>query len=202
MYNMITMKKGKSRLNIGCVTDGIIYEYQVKAWEAIISSAQEKDVNLFTFVGGRLRSGQGFDVYANQVYNLVTPRSIDGLIVLSSAIGGEVTTEEIGNFCRKYLPLPVVNISLAIEGIPSILIDNRSEVKKALSHLIEDHNCRNIAFIQGTVYNQESQERYQAYLETLAEYHIPVNESLIFIGGFLIGGFLRVGGREAVKVLL
>ena len=191
------MERGKHRLNIGCVVDEILSEYEEEAWEAIISEAQGKDVNIFTFVGGRLHSRQEFDVYANQVYGLITPHSIDGFIILSSAIGGEIPTKEIGDFCKKCLPLPMVSIGLEIENIPSMVIDNKGEIKKALSHLIEDHGRRNIAFIRGPIYNPEAQERYEAYLEALAEHHIPVDENLIFVGNFL-----KPMGPEAVRVLL
>lgn len=191
------MERRKHRLNIGCIVDEIIYEYQTKAWKAIISGAQGENANLFTFTGKRLHSQQGFDAYANQVYSLINSQSIDGLIILSSTLEGETPEEKVEYFCRKYLLLPVVSIGLEIKDIPSVVIDNKINIKKALSHLIEDHGRRNIAFIRGFVCNQEAQERYEAYLEALAEHHIAINEGLIFIGNFL-----KPAGQEAVRVLL
>ena len=191
------MERKKYRLNIGCIVDEIIYEYQTKIWGTLISNAQKENINLFTFVGARLHSEQGFDVYANHVYSLINSQSIDGLIILSSTLVGKIPKEKIEEFIKKYLPLPMVSVGLEMENLPSLLIDNKGEVKKALSHLVEDHGYRNIAFIRGPVNNQEAQERYEAYLETLTEYHIPINEDLIFVGEFL-----KPSGQEAVRVLI
>jgi len=187
------MNREKYRLNIGCVVDTIIYEYQARVWEGIVGGAKEKDVNLFTFAGGVTYSSHFFDINADHVYNLANPQSVDGLIVLSATLGSYAS----GDFYKKYLPLPMVSVGLEIENIPSVLIDNKGGMKQALSHLIEDHGYKDIAFIRGPAYNPEAEERYQAYLETLAEHSIPIKEELI-----VTGNFLRPSGQEAVGVLL
>ena len=115
------MNREKYRLNIGCVVDTIIYEYQARVWEGIVGGAKEKDVNLFTFAGGVTYSSHFFDINADHVYNLANPQSVDGLIVLSATLGSYAS----GDFYKKYLPLPMVSVGLEIENIPSVLIDNK-----------------------------------------------------------------------------
>lgn len=187
------MNREKYRLNIGCVVDTIIYEYQAKVWGGIVREAKEKDVNLLTFAGGVTYSNHFLGINADHVYNLANPQNVDGLIVLSATLGSYAS----GDFGKKYLPLPMVSVGLEIEDMPSILIDNKGGMKQALSHLIEDHGHKDIAFIRGPAYNPEAEERYQAYLETLAEQNIPIKEELI-----VTGNFLRPSGQKAAEVLL
>ncbi len=187
------MNREKYRLNIGCVVDTIIYEYQAKVWGGIVREAKEKDVNLLTFAGGVTYSNHFLGINADHVYNLANPQNVDGLIVLSATLGSYAS----GDFGKKYLPLPMVSVGLEIEDMPSILIDNKGGMKQALSHLIEDHGHKDIAFIRGLAYNPEAEERYQAYLETLAEHNIPIKEELI-----VTGNFLRPSGQKAAEVLL
>jgi len=187
------MNREKYRLNIGCVVDTIIYEYQAKVWGGIVREAKEKDVNLLTFAGGVTYSNHFLGINADHVYNLANPQNVDGLIVLSATLGSYAS----GDFGKKYLPLPMVSVGLEIEDMPSILIDNKGGMKQALSHLIEDHGHKDIAFIRGPAYNPEAEERYQAYLETLAEHNIPIKEELI-----VTGNFLRPSGQKAAEVLL
>jgi len=48
-----------------------------------------------------------------------------------------------------------------------------------LQHLVEVHGLRRIAFIRGPEHNEEADNRFKAYLETLAAYNIPVDPQLI-----------------------
>lgn len=186
-------KRKASRPTIGVLVDTILYEYQSKIWKGIVDSAEGKNINLICFVGRRIYPD--FDIYANKIYDLIGPKNVDGLIIMSAAISSDL--EKTKEFCKKYFPLPIVSIGLEVEGIPSILVDNRSGIKEALTHLIEHHGYRRIAFIRGPLNHQEAEERYNSYLETLAQYNIPFDSQLI-----VNGDFLRLSGVEGIKTLL
>ena len=66
-----------------------------------------------------------------------------------------------------------------------------------VSHLIEVHGRRKIAFIRGLETSQDAEERYLAYVETLNQYHIPVDPNLI-----VSGNFQRNSGTAAIKELI
>ena len=64
-------------------------------------------------------------------------------------------------------------MGMVLPSFPSIRIDMRDGMHKLLSHLIEQHGRRKIAFIRGLEVSQDAEERYQAYLETLKQFGLP-----------------------------
>jgi hypothetical protein len=54
----------------------------------------------------------------------------------------------------------------------------------AVSHLIQTHGCRRIAFIQGPAGHPTSLNRYNAYLDALTAFDIPFDPALVTPGDF------------------
>ncbi|GIE28056.1 hypothetical protein Ait01nite_011010 [Actinoplanes italicus] len=66
---------------------------------------------------------------------------------------------------------PVVLVGHTLEGldVPAVLPDNSAGIRAVVTHLIRDHGCRRIAFT-GFLAVTDVRERYDAYLEVLAEH--------------------------------
>jgi anti-anti-sigma regulatory factor len=73
---------------------------------------------------------------------------------------------------------------LELENIPSILVSNHQGMYEAVTHLIETHNYRRIAFIRGPAGHPEAEERYRAYTEALAAFGLPLDPDLVAPGVF------------------
>jgi DNA-binding LacI/PurR family transcriptional regulator len=71
------------------------------------------------------------------------------------------------------------NVLTALEGIPSLVLDHYQAMRAVLTHLIEAHGCRRIAFVRGPAQHMGIEERYRAYTETLADYGLPFNPTLV-----------------------
>ena len=99
-------------------------------------------------------------------------------------------------FCQRYAPLPMISMGMVLPSIPSIRIDMRDGMRKLLSHLIEDHGRRRIAFIRGLEVSQDAEDRYQAYCETLEQYGLPFDPGLV-----VPGDFRRYSGTAAVETI-
>jgi DNA-binding LacI/PurR family transcriptional regulator len=78
-----------------------------------------------------------------------------------------------------------------------VLVDNYRGMREAVTHLIEVHDYRRIAFIRGPEGHTEADDRYRAYADVLAEHDIPLDPDLV-----APGEFTRVSGMEATKLLL
>jgi signal transduction histidine kinase len=122
---------------------------------------------------------------------------VDGLVFMSGTLGNFVDLEELRTFCERYRPLPMISIALALGGIPSVLVDNEKGMRDAISHLIEVHGYRRIAFIRGPAGHQEAEARYRAYTEMLAKHGLPLDPDLIAPGDFTAGT-----GLKAIQLLL
>jgi PAS domain S-box-containing protein len=75
---------------------------------------------------------------------------------------------------------PLVLISKQLDGVlcPTVQPDNKRGVREAVRHLI-GHGHRKIAFV-GMMHQDDIQERYAAYVETLLEAGIEPDPTLVF----------------------
>jgi DNA-binding LacI/PurR family transcriptional regulator/signal transduction histidine kinase len=159
--------------------------------------AEERDVNLICFVGGALRAPHEFDTQRNVAYDLASSKNVAGLVAMSGSLGQFIGPKQLKRFYERYHPLPIVNIAMALDGIPSVLVDNKTGMRDTVTHLIEAHGCSRIVFIRGPVTNPEAEERYHTYAEVLAEHNIPLDPDLV-----VYGNFLSPAGAEAIRLLL
>jgi diguanylate cyclase (GGDEF)-like protein/putative nucleotidyltransferase with HDIG domain len=185
------------RKNIGIIVDNL-YNYQWSILSGIFSAGENFNINLLTFIGKTLKSPYNFEKQGNIIYDFISKENIDGLIILSSAISSNVPLEETILFCQNFAKnIPTISIGLIIEGITSIIIDNKIGLKELLTHLICDHGYKNIAFVRGPINNKEADIRYETFIETLNQFGIEINPDYIFEGDFL-----RPSGIEAIKTFL
>lgn len=190
-------KRQKSRPTIGVLIRGVSDEFSAPLWNGAADAAREQDANLIGFIGGMLRSPQGFEAQGNVLYDLVGADNLDGLLVWTGILGHYVGPLETKNFCDRYRPLPMVSMELPLEGIPSVLLDFHQGMRSVIAHLIEVHGCRRIAFIRGPEDSLTAEERYRIYADTLAEYDIPLDLDLV-----APGTFFAPSGAEAMRLLL
>jgi len=188
---------GSSRPTIGLLIDELTYEYQTGVWSGVVPAAEERGINLLTFVGRSLHSPFGFEAQANVIYSLVNSENVDGLVIMASSLCARIGPEETHEFLESYYPLPIVSVGLALKGVPSVLVDNESGLRDVLVHLIKQHNHRRIAFIRGPVANEEAELRYRTYVSVLQDHNIDVIPDLI-----APGDFVRPSGAEAIAMLL
>jgi PAS domain S-box-containing protein len=184
------------RLSIGLLNDSLSNDYAVTLLQGALDAAYRHDVNLLCFPGRVLRDPDAFETQGHLIYELVGRENVDGLII-SGALGVYAKPAEIAAFCKRYLPTPMVNIGLAIEGIPSLTVDNYASMCEAIAHLIEVHDYRRIAFICGPQDYAEAKERYSAYVDTLLDHQIPLDPDLVLPGDFRSGT-----GSAAISLLL
>ncbi len=187
------------RPTIGFLTHGIWDTFGVLLWHGAMEAAQEQDANLICFPGGDLNATRYmFEAQANMIYDLANAENVDGLIISGSALSSFVGIEGLKMFCERYRPLPMVNLSVGLEGIPSVLVDNDQGMRQVLIHLIDVHGCRRVAFIPGPADNAEAQERYQAYTDVLRKYGLPFDPDLVTPAG----DWNPSSGYDGVQVLL
>lgn len=187
------LAKMNTRKTIGMLIDWIDNQYQFDLLFGIAELAREKDVNLLFFEGGVISDK---NETLNKVYDLVGQNNVDGLIILSASIGRFLSQDILIKFCNQYQPLPTVIVGLQVPGLPSILVDNNG-IRELVRHLIQVHGYRRFAFIKGAESSLDTIQRFDAFLKTLAEYHVPVDLNRV-----VQGDYTYHSGAEAVRELL
>ena len=166
------------RPTIGLLTRQVDLEYAAAQLQGVSDAARELDANWIHFPVGLLRDIHR-EAHTNVLYDLASAERLDGLIIWAGALNWFVGREELQDLFRRYQPLPIVSGEVAIEGIPSLLIDNYQGMREAVAHLIQVHGYRRIAFIRGAEGHTAMQERYRAYTETLTEHGLPLDPNLV-----------------------
>ncbi len=185
------------RYTIGFIFGDFYGAYTANLFFNIVKTCREYGQNIIGFGGGFLRSPTQsvLGENCNFIYDLVNKENVDGIIIEGS-IGNFISPESMRAFLQNYAGLPMVNIGTNIEGIPNILIDNIKGMEDLVAHLVEYHNYKNIAFVEGTEGNFEAIQRYKAYENVLTRHNIPIDKNLI-----TNGNFNYFGGVKAYETL-
>ncbi|WP_460531771.1 substrate-binding domain-containing protein [Flindersiella endophytica] len=186
------------RPTLGLLTANIHLGVGATLWSGIVRAARDHDINVVCLPGDEIGAG----VDRNQTYDLVSPHRLDGLICWSSAIGlpsdsaGDSGTS--GRLLRRMRELPVISLNRQLEDHQTLTLDSYRGMCEAISHLIEQHGRRRLAFIKGPTANPVTSERYRAYVDTLARHGIPFDPRLVSAPA----DFRRDAGIAATQVIL
>jgi diguanylate cyclase (GGDEF)-like protein/PAS domain S-box-containing protein len=182
---------------IGLLLDNLFEEYEENIWTAIVRACEEEGVNLICFPGGSLNSPELFHTQRNVLYDLVNKDNVDGFIAISGSIGNYISKEKLWSFYKELPNIPLVSIGVPFHDIPAILVDNTKGMHELVSHFIETHKKKRIAFICGPKGNSDADLRFQVYKQVLKQYKIPFNPDIL-----VEGDFDRMAGIKAVVTLL
>jgi PAS domain S-box-containing protein len=168
----------QTRPTIGLLCDMTYNEYNLNMWRGVYDVACTAGVNLIYFPGGIMDNPDESTRQARVLYDLVSAETLDGLVIWGAQLGQQIGPQKIQEFCKHYA-LPVVNIGIPLAGIPSLLVDNCQGMQDVVTHLIEAHHRRRIAFLGGQSNNVEAQERYRGYAQALAAHGLPLEAALV-----------------------
>ena len=98
---------------------------------------------------------------------------------------------------ERYGKIPAVHIGVEVAGQECFSVDNTSGIYNIVTHMIEVHNRRRIAFINGTRGVQEADDRFMAYKKALKDHGIAFDERYVYDGKFI-----RENGTLAIEEFL
>lgn len=180
----------------GCVLGALLTDLDFPSENefasGVVDWAKSRDVTVVLFSGGPLHS----QTARNAAFRLASNTWLDGLI-MSPFLRHLVSEEEITRFCEQYAPLPIVMGATGFEGVPHVRVDSFGGMRDVVSHLIESHHLRRIAFITGPEGDPEAEERYRAYKTALRDHDLKVDPDLV-----VSGNFMEASGASAVRGLL
>jgi sigma-B regulation protein RsbU (phosphoserine phosphatase) len=183
---------------IGFLTESVNSLYQSRIWIGVSDEAVKRGYSLICYAGGSLNvsSWDPFEPQRNSIYNHIDVHKLKGLVI-SGSLGNFISPAEFNEFLSKFKDIPLVCLGPRVQGIPSVIVDNTSGMRELISHLVEDHNCKKIAFVRGPEGNQEAEQRLKIFREVLLEHGVRPDPDLI-----MPGDFSRDAGARAVYQLL
>ncbi len=188
----------RDRPTIGFLTAWLRDPYVTAAWSGVIEAARERDVNVVQVVGARLRSPLEFEAPAQVLFDLVDPNGFAGLVVFSEMLYHFVSLQELEQFLDRFRAVPMTGIGV-VASIPSVTLDLKEGMRQMLSHLIEEHGYRRLAYLAGPAGEPTAEAYYRGYLEALAEFDIPFDPRLVTPPLHSWGAAI---GTEGIRTLL
>lgn len=163
-------------MRIGFVLAEIYTGSSLNLWPSVARkfSSDGKD-SLIIFPGGRLGEKQ------NTIFDLVNTDNLDGSIIWSSSLTGEVDSEAVARRFEGLSGRPLVTISGKTEAFPDIpdVTFDTTEGTSALVRNCLNHGARRIAYIRGPKNHKSANERFESFKKTFTELGGEIDMSLI-----------------------
>lgn len=113
------------------------------------------------------------------IYRLINYEEYDGIIILSDLIKNPRVLEMERQRILKS-GKPAVSINLKLKDISCMRIDNYTGFYELVTHLIKDHNARNLFYIDCNETSLDFAERRKAFRMALQDNQIELNRENIF----------------------
>lgn len=178
----------KKRVTLGIQIDQLVSGYARLLITGVMAGCREQDANLIVFSGRVLRSPLGYQYQNTVIFDYIRPGTIDALVMATGTQCTYQSTAEFREYTRRFGGIPLVSVGIRMEGVPSILIDNRIGVLEAMEHLVEKHGCRRIAYLRGPEQNPEADARFAAYREAVRARGLADDPELCIAGDFNTAG--------------
>ncbi|MDK2864871.1 MAG: LacI family transcriptional regulator, repressor for deo operon, udp, cdd, tsx, nupC, and nupG [Thermotogota bacterium] len=163
-------------------TSGPFYGEVIRGVEEVLSSR-----GYFTLLTV-LDSGQD-EVRARKRYlSAIRERRVDGAIIFDPTIDEET----VNKLSRCRMPIIFLLKDFQALGIDSVVVDNFSGSVSMVNHLVEKHGYRCIAFIRGPEVSDDSEERFQGFVESLKRHGISCDDLPVFVSNFTFEGGRRI----------
>jgi sigma-B regulation protein RsbU (phosphoserine phosphatase) len=171
---------------LGLFVDLLSQPYQNDLLLGVEDECQRSGSSLYCLAGGLIGD-------PHSLYRLVGASDLDGIVVSSGTMARRAVSE-LGPFLQSYRGVPLVSVSVEVEGVPCVLVDNVGGTRELTEHLIDAHGRRRIAFVR--VDHPEGDLRFAGYRAALTARGLPIDPELV-----VEGQFTWEAGVEAVRVL-
>jgi sigma-B regulation protein RsbU (phosphoserine phosphatase) len=171
---------------LGLFVDRVSQPYQNDLLLGVEDECRRSGTSLYCLAGGLIDEPQ-------PLYDIVGASDLDGIIVSSGTVARRAASE-LGPFLKRFRGIPLISVSVEVEGFPCVLVDNVGGTRELTEHLIDIHGRRRIAFVR--VAHPEGELRFSGYRAALRARGIPLAPELV-----VEGQFTWEAGVDAVRVL-
>ena len=154
------------------------------------------DVCVFTMYH-KIQESKPRETGESNIFKLIQYDRFDAVVIMGDTIQTPGVLFNIEKKLKATYKGVVLCVDKASNHFPSIRIDHYTPIVQLVSHLIEKHGIKDIAFLTGSKWHVHSTERLQAYMECMKEHGIEVKDEYIIYGDYWYDS-----GVKAVERLL
>lgn len=159
------------------------YQEQFSTGFLEIALDEDYDVCFFSMYQ-KYQESEGREIGEPNIYNLVPYDTMDAVVLLKDTIQTPGVVEKIEEYLKDEFKGPVICVDKESDYFPTIMTDHYTPVKALVSHLIEVHDYKDIAYLTGKEWHIHSKQRLQAFEDCMAEHNLPIKDNRVFYGDF------------------
>ncbi|MBR3533693.1 MAG: EAL domain-containing protein [Clostridiales bacterium] len=133
------------------------------------------------------------------IFDVINYNKFDAVVVMADTIQTPGMIERIETSLKKEYRGKVLFVEGETTDYPEELQDNYYPIKKLISHLIEVHGYKDIAFLTGKSWHPHSKKRMQAYIDAMKDHGLEVSPDRLFYGDFWYSSGESVADRITKK---
>lgn len=182
----------KKSYRIGLVIGNVEDDFSNQVCKGVMRGAEILGDTVFVFPvkyfgQDEIDQSDALQRYEYQYNNMLTyaqSHSLDMILFCLSTIAYRSTKEEYEYLLHIFNDIPVLLIATKTDEFPSVVYDNEAGLRDGINYIIKQKKCRHIAMLTGIESNTDAQERYQVFMDVMAENNITVPSSMIARGEF------------------
>ena len=171
-------------MKIAVIMGGIRFDSQKRILNGIIEKAKEDQADIYVFSCDVWSySTTQFITGEMEIYKLPDFTNYDGVIIHGDTL---YNAETIANIVQKVhdAGVPCVNLTLEVEGMANLSMENDNGITLLINHLVEKHGAKTINFISGPEGNFDGEGRLNAYKKALEEHGMEIEDHRIYFGDY------------------
>ena len=163
---------------IDCV-DHLSRGYESELRKAFDAACHALDLNLLLICGRPLEHPDPWSAAHNFVYEIASPDSVDGVVLFTPGLASHAGLPAVRRWAERHRGLPMCSLGLAIDGLPSVTVDERSGMEALVEHIVGVHGCQSVAYIGGPEADPHAQLRFALFREAMLRHGEGPNPELV-----------------------
>src|SRR6187551_138843 len=181
---------------IAILLDHIESDYHVEIIESAMRVAERRGARTLIVPGGALDKNGHPGRARGFIYKYLGLTKLDGILILGGALSNYSGIDGFEQFYRSLPRVAAVVVGLDTPAVACVAVNNHHGISQVVDHLVQKHQRRKIAYIDGPTGSAESRIRRQAYLDSVKRHRLPVDLRYL-----VPGGLARENGIDAVVTL-
>lgn len=175
----------RKKLRIGLLIDFLVSEYSEYLIKGVQECCNKVDADFYIFQMGELQNrSQSFDYQCVAITAFLSENNIDGLLFVSATQTHYISFDEYISYLNSYYPLPIVNISGEVPGIPSVVVKYDLAYRALIEHLVRDVGAKKIGLMSVDSHSDEVIMREQIFWQVMKDYGIPFDSVTVWKAKF------------------
>ncbi|MBO6108629.1 MAG: EAL domain-containing protein [Eubacterium sp.] len=159
--------------------------YQDRFITGFLKKAHEEDFDVFTFsMYYKYQNTPERERGDANIFSLVNYDMFDAMVIMKDTIQTGNLIEDLEKKIHEKFDGPVICIEKESEYFPSVCTDGYNSIVSVITHLIEVHGYKDIAFLTGKKWHPHSQLRLKAFLDTMNSHGYRVPDDRVIYGDF------------------